>query len=102
MDSDPLLNKDYNAKYFKTYFQTKKTVNLPQGKIGIAIEIIDEIPTIVEISNKCRLNKKLHIGDEIYSVNGICLIGKSTEEIEIIFYKDIIGHRKCVIYTDYI
>lgn len=102
MDSDPLLNNDYNAKYYKTYFQTKKKVNLPQGKIGITIEIINEMPTIVEISSKCRLNKKLHIGDQIYSVNGICLVGKCAEEIEIIFYRDIIGPRKCIIYTDYI
>lgn len=102
MDSDPLLNNDYNAKYYKTYFQTKKIVNLPHGKIGIEIEIINNIPTIVEISSKCRLKNKLHIGDQIYSINGICLIGKSTEEIELAFFRGIIGPRKCVIYTDYI
>lgn len=102
MDSDPLLNNDYNAKYYKTYFQTKKIINLPRGKIGIEIEIINNIPTIVKISNKCKIKNKVHIGDEIYSINDVSLIGISIEDIEFAFYKDIIGCRRCVIYTDYI
>lgn len=102
MDSDLLLNNDYNAKFYKIFYQTKKIVNLPHGKIGFAIEILNNIPTIVEIDNKCRLKNKLHVGDEINSVNDINLIGKSLEEIELIFYKDIIRPRQCVIYTDYI
>tara|TARA_Y200000002_G_scaffold108112_1_gene88429 strand:+ start:276 stop:584 length:309 start_codon:yes stop_codon:yes gene_type:complete len=102
MDSDLLLNSDYNAKYYETCYQTKRIVNLPHGKIGIEIEIMNDIPTIVEISNKCKIKNKLHIGDEIYSINDEILVGKSAEDIELLFYRNIIGPRKCVIYTDYI
>ena len=102
MDSDALLSNDYNAEYYKTYYQTKKIINLPKGKIGFEIQLINDIPVIVKISNNCKIKNKLHIGDEIYSINGVSLIGISIEDIEFAFYKDIIGCRKCVIYTDYI
>lgn len=99
---ESLLDNDYNAKNFYQLYKEKKKINLPKGKLGIAIEKIQGVYVIVDILQKSILKNIVNIGDELYSFNDELLDNKSTDEIELLFFKNIISERIIVLFSLYL
>ncbi len=99
-----LLQEDYNAINYNVNYYTKLEIDLPKGNLGVELEK-GKFFTVVEIYEKSKVKdilKKgediLKKGDEIFSLNDIILEDKTVDEVELLFYKNILLPRKIVIF----
>ena len=80
-----LLQEDYNAINYNSNYYTKLEIDLPKGNLGVEYE-------------KSKVKDILKKGDEIFSLNDIILEDKTVDEVELLFYKNILLPRKIVIF----
>ena len=66
---ESLLDNDYNAKNFYQLYKEKKKINLPKGKLGIAIEKIQGVYVIVDILQKSILKNIVNIANNVLMMN---------------------------------
>ena len=92
-----LLQEDYNAINYNVNYYTKLEIDLPKGNLGVELEK-GKFFTVVEIYEKSKVKDILKKGDEIFSLNDIILEDKTVDEVELLFYKNIILPRKIVIF----
>ena len=83
---------NYNVNYY-----TKLEIDLPKGNLGVELEK-GKFFTVVEIYEKSKVKDILKKGDEIFSLNDIILEDKTVDEVELLFYKNIVLPRKIVIF----
>ncbi len=92
-----LLQEDYNAINYNVNYYTKLEIDLPKGNLGVELEK-GKFFTVVEIYEKSKVKDILKKGDEIFSLNDIILEDKTVDEVELLFYKNILLPRKIVIF----
>ena len=92
-----LLQEDYNAINYNSNYYTKIEIDLPKGNLGVELEK-GKFFTVVEIYEKSKVKDILKKGDEIFSLNDIILEDKTVDEVELLFYKNILLPRKIVIF----
>ena len=92
-----LLQEDYNAINYNVNYYTKLEIDLPKGNLGVELEK-GKFFTDVEIYEKSKVKDILKKGDEIFSLNDIILEDKTVDEVELLFYKNILLPRKIVIF----
>ena len=92
-----LLQEDYNAINYNVNYYTKLEIDLPKGNLGVELEK-GKFFTVVEIYEKSKVKDILKKGDEIFSLNDIILEDKTVDEVELLFYKNIVSPRKIVIF----
>lgn len=92
-----LLQEDYNAINYNVNYYTKLEIDLPKGNLGVELEK-GKFFTVVEIYEKSKVKDILKKGDEIFSLNDIILEDKTVDEVELLFYKNIVLPRKIVIF----
>ena len=93
-----LLGEDYNAINYDPNYFVRLELDLPKGSLGVELEKKNKSYIVVEIYKKSKVKNKLKIGDEIFSFNEIMLENKTIDEVEALFYKNIISDRKIVIF----
>ena len=91
-----LLQEDYNAINYNSNYYTKLEIDLPKGNLGVELEK-GKFFTVV-IDGKSKIKDILKKGDEIFSLNDIILEDKTVDEVELLFYKNILLPRKIVIF----
>ena len=96
-----LLQEDYNAINYNVNYYTKLEIDLPKGNLGVELEK-GKFFTVVEIYEKSKVKDILKKGDEIFSLNDIILEDKTVDEVELLFYKNILLPRKIVIFRKFI
>lgn len=95
-----LLEKDYNAVNHKEFYDNRIIIDLPHGKLGIELEK-NKYYTVVDIHENSRIKDKVKIGDELFTLNNEVLEEKSIEDVELLFFKNIIGERLLIINRPY-
>lgn len=95
-----LLEKDYNAINHQDFYDNRIVIELPQGKLGIELEK-KKYYTIIDIYKNSKLKNIVNIGDELFTLNNELLDGKTTEEVELLFLKNIISKRVLIINRPY-
>ena len=95
-----LLEKDYNAINHQNFYDNRIVIELPHGKLGIELEK-NKYYTVVDIHKNCKIKDMIKIGDELFTLNNEVLEEKSTEEVELLFLKNIISERLLIINRPY-
>tara|TARA_B100001094_G_C17861393_1_gene637596 strand:+ start:162 stop:461 length:300 start_codon:yes stop_codon:yes gene_type:complete len=95
-----LLEKDYNAINHQDFYDNRIVIELPHGKLGIELEK-KKYYTIIDIYKNSKLKNIVKIGDELFTLNNELLEGKTTEEVELLFLKNIISKRVLIINRPY-
>tara|TARA_Y100000389_G_scaffold33536_1_gene28567 strand:+ start:14745 stop:15044 length:300 start_codon:yes stop_codon:yes gene_type:complete len=95
-----LLEKDYNAINHQDFYDNRIVIELPHGKLGIELEN-KKYYTIIDIYKNSKLKDIVKIGDELFTLNNELLEGKTTEEVELLFLKNIISKRVLIINRPY-
>jgi hypothetical protein len=95
-----LLEKDYNAINHQDFYDNRIVIELPQGKLGIELEK-KKYYTIIDIYKNSKLKNIVNIGDELFTLNNELLEEKTTEEVELLFLKNIISKRVLIINRPY-